>query len=57
MNNSWIRMAGAALTINILFDLIVNKALTDSGIGITLIVILVALIYVTIQIDKNNEKN
>lgn len=57
MNNSWIRIAGAALIVNILFDLIVNKAMTDSGIGITLIIILVALIYITIQLDKNNEKN
>lgn len=57
MDNSWIRMAGAALIVNILFDLIVNKAMTDSGIGITLIIILVALIYITIQLDKNNEKN
>lgn len=57
MNNSWIRIAGAASIINILFDLIVNKTLTDFGIGITLIIILVALIYITIQLDKNNEKN
>lgn len=57
MDNSWIRMIGAALIVNILFDLIVNKSLTDFNIGIVLIFILIVLTYITIQLDKNNEKD
>lgn len=57
MDNSWVRYGCGALLVNILFDLIVNKSLTDFNIGIVLIFILIVLTYITIQLDKNNEKD
>lgn len=53
----WIRMCSVALMINIIFDLLIDKEISDFNIGTVLIAILFSLIFLTIQFDKNNEKD
>lgn len=53
----WIRIGSVALMINIIFDLITDKEISDFNIGTAFIISLFSLIIITIQLDKNNEKD
>lgn len=52
MINSVIRIASTAMILNIICDLVFNKSITIYNMGAALIVILVSLIFITIQFDK-----
>lgn len=53
----WIRICSVALMINIIFDLIIDKEISDFNIGTAFIISLFSLIIITIQLDKNDEKD
>lgn len=52
----WIRIGSAALMINIIFDLIIVKEISDFNIGTAFIISLFSLIIITIEIDKYEKK-
>lgn len=52
MINSVIRIASTVMIWNIICDLVFNKSITIYNMGTVLIVILVSLIFITIQFDE-----
>lgn len=52
MINSAIRIVSTVMILNIIYDLVFNESITIYNMGTVLIVILVSLIFITVQFDE-----